>query len=269
MYAKIAPGVPQLTATKLDGTPYTRRSDVADAIALAIALPKEQWVELAERSDAARLPSEVLVFLTRSAAATDKDVFSKLMWQLHLRIEKVAKRWARGFDRDTTEEVIERVQKKVIEIALTTPPSRQSDFLEVAFNRAVERYTINAVEKRRNAPLPLSPKEHYAFEDDGEDTERPTERVEDDSPQVEELVSLLQDRVRRGPLLRRAQAAVKDIRHYQAILLYHGFGWPYTSSDPSAPCLQEYFKVSERQIRNWIKDGMAAIQTALEKSHEN
>jgi hypothetical protein len=48
MNAKIAAGVPQLTSTKLDGTPYTRHADVTDAIALALALPNEQRVEWAE-----------------------------------------------------------------------------------------------------------------------------------------------------------------------------------------------------------------------------
>src|SRR6185437_6068875 len=264
MNAKDAAGVPQLTSRKLDGTPYTRHADVTDAIALALALPKGQRVEWAERSDATRLPSEALVFMVKSTATVDKDAFGRLVWLLHLRIEKIARRWARGFDRDTTEEVIEGIQKRVIEVALTDPPSRQSDFLEVAFNQAVKRYTLNAVEKRRNAPLPLSPKQHVTLEDDGEDAERPTEGVEDESPQVEELVSLLQDRARRGPLLRRAQAAVKDIRHYHAILLHYGFGWPYAPGKSAEPCLQDYFGVSERQIRNWIKDGMAAIRTALE-----
>lgn len=269
MNAKNAAGVPPLTSTKLDGTPYTRHADVTEAIALALALPTEQRIEWAERSDGTRLPSEALVFLVKSTATVDKNVFGRLMWQLHLRIEQVARRWARGFDRDTTAEVIEGVQKRVIEIALTTPPSRQSDFLEVAFNKAVERYTLNAVEKRRKAPLPLSPKQHALLEDDGEGAERPTERVEDDSPQVEELVTLFQDQAPRGHLLRRAQAAVKDIRHYQAILLHYGFGWPYAPGKSAEPCLEDYFGVSERQIRNWIKDGMAAIRTALENSHDD
>ena len=269
MNAKKAAGVPELTSKKRDGTPYTRHADVTEAIALALTLPKEQWVEWAERSDATRLPSEALVFLVKSAATVDKGIFGKLAWQLHLRIEKAARRWARGFDRDTTAEVIEAVQKKVIEIALTNPPSRQSDFIEVAFNQAVQRYTLNAVEKRRNAPLPLSSKQHAALENGENDAERPTERVEDESPQVEELVSLLQDRARRGPLLRQAQAALKDIRHYEAVLLHYGFGWPYAPSKSSESCLQDYFGVSERQIRNWIKEGMAAIRTALEKPHDD
>jgi hypothetical protein len=225
-------------------------------------------VEWAARSDATRLPSEALVYLIKSIVPTDKDVFGKLVWQLHLRIEQVAKRWARGFDRDTTEELIEGIQKKVVGIVLTLPASRQCDFLEVAFNQAVKHQSLKAVEKRRNAPLPLSAQQHASLEGDEEDAERPTERVEDDSPQVEELVSILQDKEQRGPLVRRAQVAVKDTRHYEAILLHYGFGWPISSTDPDKQSLQDFFGMSERQIRNWIRDGLKAIRTALENTHD-
>jgi hypothetical protein len=269
MKPKSAASVPPLSSSKLDGTPYTRRADVTAAIARMLSLPKEQWVDGATRSDASRLPSEALVFLIKSISATDKGLFGKLVWELHLRIEQAAKRWARGFDKDTTEEIIDGVQKRVIDIALTSPPTRQSDFLEVAFSQAVKRHTLNAVERRRNAPLPLSAEQHAALEGDDEDAERPTERVEDESPQVAEIVSMLQDQARRGPLLRRAQAAVKDIRHYEAILLFYGFGWPYSSNtDPEKQSMQDFFGVSERQIRNWIKDGLEAIRTALENTHD-
>jgi DNA-directed RNA polymerase specialized sigma24 family protein len=191
------------------------------------------------------------------------------VWEVHLRIEQAAKRWARGFDKDTTQEIIDGVQKRTIEIVLASLPSRQSDFLEVAFNQAVKRHTLNAVEKRRNAPLPLSAEQPGALDGEEDDAERPTERVEDESPQVEELVSILQNTARRGPLLRRAQATVKDIRHYQAILLHYGFGWPYASTtDPDKQSLQAFFGVSERQIRNWIRDGLEAIRTVLENTHD-
>ncbi len=263
-----AASVPPLSSSKLDGTPYTRRAHVTAAIAGMLSLPKAQWVEGATRSDASRLPGEALVFLIK-ISASDKALFGKLVWELHLRIERAAKRWARGFDKDTTEEIIDGVQKRVIDITLTSPPTRQSDFLEVAFSQAIKRYTLNAVAKRRNAPLPLSAEQHAALEGEDEDAERPTERVANEGPQVEEIVSMLQDQARRGPLLRRAQAAVKDIRHYEAILLFYGFGWPYSSNtDPEKQSLQDFFGVSERQIRNWIKDGLKAIRAALENTHD-
>jgi hypothetical protein len=155
MKAKSAVSVPPLTSTKLDGSQYVRHADITAAIAQALSLPKDQWEEWAARSDATRMPSEVLVFLVKATAGTDRDLFGRLMWQLNLRIEAIAKRWSRGFDPHTTEEVLESVARRVIEIALVTSPTRQSDFLEVAFSKAVKRHTINAVEKRRNAPVSI------------------------------------------------------------------------------------------------------------------
>ena len=52
-------------------------------------------------------------------------------------------------------EIVWQVENEVGDLALSEIPSRQSEFLEVAFRRAVERRTINAVAKRRNQPLPL------------------------------------------------------------------------------------------------------------------
>ena len=156
MKAKHAVTVPPLTSTKLDGTPYVRHADITTAIGRALSLPKDQWEEWAARSDNTRLPSEALVFLIKSTASVDRNLFGRLVWQLNMRIEAIAKRWSRGFDPHTTEEIIESVAQRIIEVALLTSPTRQSDFLEVAFSKAVKRYTLNAVEKRRNAPMSLT-----------------------------------------------------------------------------------------------------------------
>ena len=265
MKAKSAVSVPPLTSTKLDGSQYVRHADITAAIAQALSLPKDQWEEWAARSDATRMPSEVLVFLVKATAGTDRDLFGRLMWQLNLRIEAIAKRWSRGFDPHTTEEVLESVARRVIEIALVTSSTRQSDFLEVAFSKAVKRYTLNAVEKRRNAPMSLSTEPHAGLEDDEDETERPTERVVDEGPPPDELASILQDKEKRAAALRRAQSLVKDIRHYQAMILHYQLDWPLSSTDPAKPSLEDYFGISERQIRNWIKDGRAAIRKALEE----
>jgi hypothetical protein len=268
MKAKSAVSVPPLTSTKLDGTPYVRHADITAAIAQALALPKNQWEEWAARSDATRMPSEALVFLVKMTAGTDRDLFGRLVWQLNLRIEAIAKRWSRGFDPHTTEEILESVERRVIEIALVTSPTRQSDFLEVAFSKAVKRYTINAVEKRRNAPVSLSAKPNTGPEDDEDDLERPTETVVDEGPMPDELATILQDKEKHGAALRRAQGLVKDIRHYEAVILHYQLDWPLSSKDPAKPSLEDYFGVSERQIRNWMKEGRAAIRKALEDTHE-
>jgi hypothetical protein len=265
MKAKNAVSVPPLTSTKLDGSQYVRHADITAAIAQALSLPKDQWEEWSARSNATRMPSEVLVFLVKTTASTDRDLFGRLMWQLNLRIEAVAKRWSRGFDPHTTEVVLESVARRVIEIALVTSPTRQSDFLEVAFSKAVKRHTINAVEKRRNSPVSLAAKSNAGSEDDEDDSERPTETVVDEGMPPDDLAAILQGKEKHAAALRRAQGLVKDIRHYQAVILHYQLDWPLSSTDPARPSLEDYFGVSERQIRNWIKDGRAAIRKALEE----
>jgi hypothetical protein len=268
MKAKNAVTVPPLTSTKLDGTPYVRHADVTTAIGHALSLPKDQWEEWAARSDNTRLPSEALVFLVKSTASTDRDLFGRLVWQLNMRIEAIAKRWSRGFDLHSTEEVIESVARRVIEVALVTSPTRQSDFLEVAFSKAVKRYTLNAVEKRRNAPVSLTAQQHAAVDGNEDDPDSLTERVVDDGPLPDELASILQGKEQHAALLRRAQRVVKDIRHYHAVILHYQLDWPISSTDPARQSLEDFFGVSERQIRNWIRDGLAAIRKVLEDTHD-
>jgi hypothetical protein len=260
--------VPPLTSKTRKGEAYVRFADVHDAIAHALLLPKEQWEEWATRRGTTRLPSEALVFLVKHIAGTDKNVFGKLVWELHLRIEKVVKRWALGFDRAHLEELIETVQQKVIGIVLAEPASRQSEFLEIAFNKAVQRHTLNAIEIRKSFLLPMRAPRRTSSENDEEEAESPTDRIRDDSPQVEEIVSMLQDKVQRGVLLGRIKAIVKKPQHYEALLLHYGQGWPLKSIDPAQPSLENYFHRSERQIRNWIGDAIAAIQNALENTHD-
>jgi hypothetical protein len=253
-----------LTSKRVDGTPYTRRADIEAGIARAQGMSHQEWQAWATSAEK-RMPAEVLVYLTRQVQLTHRDVFGALVCEFGRRTAQIAKKWSRGFDRDTTEEIIWGVEKTVTDLLIAPIASRKSEFLEVAFSRAIKGYVLNAVEKRRNAPLPLRNRESFSADEDGEEPERPTERVVDESPQTHEIVEQLKDRERRARLLPLAQKAVKDPRHYEALLLHYGFDWPIFSIDETkkAATLAGYFSTSDRQIRNWIRDGLAAIQTAL------
>jgi hypothetical protein len=233
---------------------------VESAIRGALALPPDQWLDLACLRGEDQLPSEALVYLIRHIQHTDANLFGHLIWQLSVRIARIAKKWSKGFDPDTTDEIVFEVEKVITDLVIAPTVSRQSEFLEIAFGVAVKRRTLNSVEKRRNAPLPLQGGVSQWIDSDEVDAERSSELVVDDSPSTDELVEQLQDHERRGPLLRRAQSFVKDIRHYEALLLFYGFGWPISSQDETFPALEKYFNVSGRQIQNWMKDGVAAIR---------
>lgn len=99
-----------------------------------------------------RLPDEALAFLIRAIQNGDRDLFGRLIYELSRRTARIARYFAQGFDKDTTNEIIWKVEKEIIDLVLVEIPSRQSEFLEIAFRTAVERRTINIVAKRKQYP---------------------------------------------------------------------------------------------------------------------
>jgi hypothetical protein len=252
-----------LSSSSREGDPYQRRADVELEIARTLAIPRTEWLALC-RGDP-RLSNEAIVFLAREAAADNPDLCGQLIHELGRSVAAIAKRWAQGFDPLTTEELVWQVEQEIIECVLTPVATRQSDFLEIAFGKAVERRTINAVSKRRRSPLPLS-----RTRDDqstGEDSgETPADQLADDGPTAEDILVQLQEQSRRRELIRQAIASVKDRRHLEAVVLRHVRGWPMTDSHPNNPSLVRYFGKSDRQIRTWITEGLKALRAAMGES---
>lgn len=208
------------------------------------------------------LSNEALVFLVRQTRNGDRDLFGRLIHLLGSRALRIAERWAQGFDRDTTNEIVWNVEKEILDLVLTDTPCRQSDFLEVAFGKAVERRTINAVQKRKQLPLPLRASFADKHEEETE-PETPTELVADECPSPEEMLIALESEVLLPELIQKAHAAVKDRRHLEAVILRYGHDWPITDKDPAKPTLVRHFGVSEKQLRNWIKDALKLMRAAV------
>ncbi len=211
---------------------------------------------------AGRLSNEALVFLIRQIRDGDRDLFGRLVHEVGSRSLRIAEHWAQGFDRDTTDEIVWQVEKEIVDLVLAETPSRQSDFLEMAFGTAVERRTINTVEKRRQFPRPLRTHSE-TITDETTEPEAPTELVPDDRPGPEEIVVQLEDEARRPELIRKALAAVKDPRHVEAVIMRHVHGWPITDKDPTKPTLARHFAKSGRQIQNWINETLEAMRAAI------
>jgi hypothetical protein len=239
--------VAPLRSSKRDGTPYQRRPDVEAEITRALARPQAEWVTLCHGPG--RLSNEAIVFLVRRTVNQNRDVCGQLIQRLGRSIAAIAHHWAQGFDPITTEEILWQVEMEVIELVLAATPNRQTEFLEIAFGKGVERRTINAVEKRKNAPLPQS----LAPTDDQDDTaqaESPEARVADEQPDPEQIALHLDDKVRRRELINKARMSVRDPRHLEAVILRHVYGWPITHKDETKPTLAKHFNKSEKQIRN-------------------
>lgn len=240
--------VPPLTCAGRDGKLYCRRADIEKKILEVVQNRPSEWVETADT-----LPAEVLVYLIRVIASSDADVTGSLIFKLTGRTQQVVSRWARGFTKLETEEIVHTINRKVVELVLAAETSNQSEILEVAFSEAIKRRTLKEVSKVQNRPS--SSKKSV-------DAGSPPDQSDEGVGALEELLQM-EDAVRRPELLRRAEAAVRDPRHYEVLVLRFGYDWPIESNDPEQPTIAKKYGVSSRQIRNWIKQGLETIRTAL------
>ena len=240
--------VPRLTCSGRDGKLYQRRTDIEARITAIINLDTSNWV-----AEAKSLPAEVLVYLIRAIAGRDADVAGNLIFELSDRTHQVVIRWARGFSKVETEEIVHTIDRKIIELVLAAEPSNQSEILEVAFSEAVKRRTLKEVSKVQNRPSSFKK---------NVDIENPPERPDEGVGALEGLLQK-EDAARLQELLRKAEGAVRDHRHYEVLVLRFGYDWPIESNDPEQPTLAKKYGVSSRQIRNWITQGLETIRTAL------
>jgi hypothetical protein len=251
--------VPPLTASKPDGKPYERSSTVQNEIGRVLRLPQSDWI-----GEAPDLQNETIVFLIRRARRSTEELYGRLVQELTRRINRIARRWAQGLDRLATEEILSKVEIGILELVLAKEPSLYSDFLEVAFAKAVKGVTLNAVRKHKRSPLGLRGEVVSDLTDeDGEEIERPIELVADNWPNPEEVLLNLQEENQRHQLLRTGCRAVKDRRHLEAVILHHAYGWPITSKDRNKLDLVSYFQATEDQIKYWIKVALEQMRAAL------
>jgi hypothetical protein len=240
--------VPPLTFSGRDGRRYQRRADIETSIAATLRTNPLGWMQ-----DAEALPAEAIVYLIRYISSRDGDIAGNLIFELTQRIYAVARRWAMGFSKTETEEIIHTINQDIIELVLTEKPSRQSEFLEVAFSKTVKRRTLNEVAKVKNSPR--------SSRKNG-DSENSLGARDKHIDALEALLEI-QDESRVRELVRKAQEAVRDPRHYEALLLRYGHDWPIDSQDPNQPTLAKRYGVSARQIQNWIANGLENIRIAL------
>ena len=253
--------VPPLTSSTVDGQPYERRADIEGKILGALARGPTEWVTMAVSKGEDRLPDEALVFLIRTQNA-DRDLLGQLICELSRRTARVAGDFAQGFGRETLSELVLEVQNQVVDLVLEEGPSRQGEFLEVAFQTAVKHRTLNAVAKYKHS---LRSKRQWATESYEDDAESQTliESVPASYPSPEELIAQVEDEVQRRELVSRARGAVRDPRHLEAVILRYGYGWPMTDRDPTKATLTRYFGKSARQIQNWIHEALEAMRAAI------
>lgn len=249
-----------LVSVDKTGKPYRRRADVEVVISEMLALPVEDWVVAAQRTGSGRLPTEALVFLIRTLRGSDKNLVGALVNILCRRLLAVARSIARGFETAVMEEIFREVQDQVIELLFAKIPTRQTEFLEIAFRKAVERRTINVIEKVKKRPKLVVVDDRR---DDEDDPEHLVESLPENRPNAQEVLLRLADATQRSILVRTALAAVKDRRHMEVVILRYVYGWPISHSNPAQPSLEKHFGKSGRQIQNWIAGALEAMRNAI------
>lgn len=98
-----------------EGPALTRRPGTEDEIRRALASAPATWDDLAKADPPNRLSSSALVFLIRSVRDSDRNLAGELIQTLNHRILQTARRWCRGFDPMTTEDILDKVLTEMLD----------------------------------------------------------------------------------------------------------------------------------------------------------
>jgi hypothetical protein len=253
-----------LTRTTAEGRTLTRRAAVEAEIVAALTQAPKAWAAMAKRAEGPRgMSSEAIVHLVRHLAPRldQRVAMGELLLVLDTRVCAVTRRFARGFDPTTTEEIALEVGQSVMEIMLG-PESERSDFLEASFREAVKGRVLNAVEKRRHMAKPHEVAKAGAKRKNPKKYEIVDEAFGiDDAHATDPQKRFLE--AESEALVRNAIDRVKNPKHREAVILHHLRGWPITDQDPDAHSLCHHFGVSDRQIREGIATAFAQMRRAI------
>ena len=114
--------VAPLTCATEEGEPYLRRKDIEDKIRGVLERPVSEWPALASRRGAGRLPSEVDAYLITASQALNIDVFGRLVDELGVRMTRIAVHLVQGYDQDTKNEIVWKVEHEVVDAIRLLPP---------------------------------------------------------------------------------------------------------------------------------------------------
>jgi hypothetical protein len=244
----------RLQSLNAKGKDYQRWYDVEAEIQRILHSHESGWI-----AEAPDLRNESLVFLIRHVREGGREIYGHLLQELMNRIVHMARHWVSGFDEATKDYLLGQIDIEMLKLVLAEKPTRRSDYLEIAFAKALRQLTFNVIRKhskspmgRRGEAIPTTDED-----DDPEEIERPLDFVPDNGRSPQTLVL-------QADLIRKIKERVQDPRHFEAALLHWGYGWPITSTDPDRDCLTRYFGVSQRHIKYWLEKVMPVMRAACE-----
>ena len=158
-----------------------RWPDVEAEIQRVIDMHQTHW--LAEIPD---LHNETLVFLARHVRTARSELFGRLLQEISKRVMRQATNSIYGLREAAREFIVLQVEITIIRLVLTDKPSRRSNYLEIAFAKAVNQLTVDFIRiyKRsamgRRDELVTSQSEHD--EGDAGQSQSGIESIADDRP---------------------------------------------------------------------------------------
>jgi hypothetical protein len=249
--------VPPLKSLTKAGKPYERSAKVLMQIAMCLAAAQSELIPNLEG-----LENETVVFFARHFRRIDEGALAALLRDISRRVAVIAQRWLWGVgDEDSGAIIVGEVDLDILKLVLSDKPSRQSDFLEISFVQAVERRTINAVEKYKNSAIGRQEDARIADRREGDGMPRTIELIPDPGPGPAERLLRFEDHNHRHQLLRMAIAKVTDRRQLEAVILHYGYGWPIVSKEKAD--LVGHFGLTEGQVKYLLAEGMKAMREAL------
>jgi DNA-directed RNA polymerase specialized sigma24 family protein len=235
------------------GKAYQRWADVEAELERVLPLHHSVWI-----AEAPDLHCETLTCIIRQMGKGNPEVFRCLLQE----VLKQALWMARpiyGFDEVTEEFILEQIEIEIVKRILTDTPTRRSDYLEMAFARAVRRIALDIIRKAKKSPegnrgdiVPYLDDQDHDFDK----IERPIELAPETgpSPETQALVAVM---------FEQACDAVVDPKDLEAAVLHYCEGWPVASLDKKKETIARLFNETERKVWVRLERAMAAMRKAL------
>jgi hypothetical protein len=251
-----------LTCLKLDGRPYKRTDAVEALIAGLLCLPPSAWIV-----KKAELPAEVIVYLIREiwmrTMRHNKAAFGELCSELITRIVPIARSATRGFNFNTRDDILCRVEKAIFRLVFAETPSRKSEILEVAFGQAVKRRTLDEVDRHRRSEWGQTFSASVDDDEDFSELDRLIESVEDHRPGPEASLLIRESKEVLQKLYRRAKMAIEDPQDRKAVTLHICKGVPIESMDPKEKTVPTLLRETKGKVRYRLTRAVGQMRKAL------
>ena len=262
--ASRAPAITPLEKRKPSGELYVRDPGIESLLEDLSSLSRDELLERARasrRSDPAYVPSECLVYFVRASRRDNNDDwFERLYKILNERVLRSLPK-PEGADPKTASyarsEIRDRAHGRFVELLATDRTSYQErlDFFEVRFDAAVANLRRDAQEQvwrdeNRSDPL----------EADDETGELPA-HVERASEDMSPFASFdVEDAVFRSRLAAAIDSLPPKLRSVIEMTLKE---FPVDSQDPGVVTISGVLGLSEKTVRNYRKEAIAALRAAL------